>query len=226
MYSTRPHVSGLGSRSTHSILERSTSRHLTVSRVLGTISFNQHVNKICKSSYDHIKALRHICKLLSDDAARTVACALVAGRLDYCNAVLYGSSYMNIDKLQRVQNTLDRVVSKTHRRDHITPVLADLHWLPVHYRIEYKIALLTYKAPTIQTTVFVRTHSSLRDSKTATISRCQHPAVVNFSRSAFCHASPIIWNNLPETVISDITVSTDTFKSRLKTALYSGAFLH
>jgi len=91
-----------------------------------------------------------MCKLLSDNAAGTVACALVAGRLDYCNAVLYGSSYMNIDKLQRVQNTLARVVSKTHRRDHITPVLADLHWLPVRYRTEYKIALLTYKAPTIQ----------------------------------------------------------------------------
>jgi len=45
---------------------------------------------------------------------------------------------------------LARVVSKTHRRDHITPVLADLHWLPVRYRIEYKIALLTYKALTIQ----------------------------------------------------------------------------
>jgi len=75
---------------------------------------------------------------------------MVAGRLDYCNAVLCGSSSMNIDKLQRVQNTLARVVSKTHRRDHITPVLADLYWLPVRYRIEYKIALLTYKALTIR----------------------------------------------------------------------------
>jgi len=92
-----------------------------------TISFNQHVNKICKSSYYHIKALRHIRKLLSDDTARTVACAMVAGRLDYCNAVLYGSLSMNIDKLQRVQYTLARVVSKTHRRDNITLVLAVLH---------------------------------------------------------------------------------------------------
>jgi len=49
------------------------------------------------------------------------------------------------------------------------------------------------------------------------------PAVLNFSRSAFCHASPTIWNNLPETVISGITVSTDTFKSRLKTALQGAA---
>jgi len=147
-----------------------------------TISFNQHVNKICQSSYYHIKALRHIRKLLSHDNAWTVACAMVAGRLDYCNAVLYGSSSMNTDKLQRVQNTLARVVSKTHRRDHITSVLADLHWLSVHYRIEYKIALLTYNSATA---VFVRTHSSLRDSKTATTSRCQHSAVQSSSSQLF-----------------------------------------
>jgi len=61
-----------------------------------TISFDQHVNKICKSSYYHIKALRHIRKLLSDDTARTITCAMVARRLDYCNVVLYGSSSVNI----------------------------------------------------------------------------------------------------------------------------------
>jgi len=73
---------------------------------------------------------------------------MIAGRLDYCNAVLYGTSSANIDKLQRLQNSLARVVTNTRRRDHITPVLADLHWLPlpVRYRIKYKIALITLKA--------------------------------------------------------------------------------
>jgi len=69
---------------------------------------------------------------------------MVAGRLDYCNAVLCGTSSANIDKLQRLQNALGRVVRNTRRRDHITSMLADLHWLPVRYRIEYKIALITY----------------------------------------------------------------------------------
>ena len=62
-----------------------------------TLSFNQHVNNVCKSAYYHVKALRHTRKLLTDDAAKTVACAMVAGRLDYCNAVLIGSSTFNID---------------------------------------------------------------------------------------------------------------------------------
>jgi len=156
---------------------------------------------------------------------------MVAGRLDYCNAILYGSSSMNIDKLQRVQNTLARLVSKTHRRDHITPVLADLQWLSLHYGIEYNIALLTYKALTIQQPQYlselIRLYENPRQLRPRGANILEYsPAVLNFSRSAFCHASPTIWNNLPETVISDITVSTDTFKSRLKTALYNRAFLH
>jgi len=123
-------------------------------------------------------------------------------------------------------NTLARVVSKTHRRDHITPVLAYLHWLPVHHRIEYKIAFLTYKALTIQQpqylSALIRFYETTRQLRPRGPNILQSsPAVLNFSRSAFCHASLAIWNNLPETVISDITVSTDTFKSRLKTALYS-----
>jgi len=70
---------------------------------------------------------------------------------------------MNIDKLQRVQNTLARLVSKTHRRDHITPFFADLHWLRIVH---------LQNSDNSATAVFVRTHSSLRDFKTATTSRC------------------------------------------------------
>ena len=50
----------------------------------------------------------------------------------------------NLNKLQRVQNSLARVVIDTRRRDHITPVLADLHWLPVRARITFKICTLVY----------------------------------------------------------------------------------
>jgi len=56
----------------------------------------------------------------------------------------------NIDKLQRVQNTLARVVSTRSRVDHTTPLLADLQWLPVRYRIEYKLVLITFKVLTRQ----------------------------------------------------------------------------
>jgi len=155
----------------------------------------------------------------------TVACAMVAGRLDYCNAVLIGSSTSNIDKLLRVQNTLTRVVSRRSWFDRATLLLADLHWLPVRYRIEYKLALITFKALTRQQPQYLAEHIRMYEAprqlrpRSANILQCS-PATLNFSRNAFCHAAPAVWNKL-----SEITVSIATFRSRLKTALYNHAFL-
>ena len=48
--------------------------------------------------------------------------------------------------MQSVQNSAVRIITKTAPREHITPVLKELHWLPVDRRIEYKILLYAYKA--------------------------------------------------------------------------------
>ena len=72
--------------------------------------------------------------------------ALVTSRLDYCNAVLYGLPASVRNTMQRLQNMCARMVTRTRRRDHITPVLIKLHWLPVRRRIEYKILSRTYRA--------------------------------------------------------------------------------
>ena len=67
-------------------------------------------------------------------------------RLDFCNSLLAGTSVSNLARLQRVQNTLTRVVAQKPRFCHITPVLSDLHWLPVRHRISFEtLLLLTYR---------------------------------------------------------------------------------
>ena len=71
-----------------------------------TLTFDQHVRNICKSSSYHIRALRHIRKCVNESAAKSIACTMVGARIDYCNALLYGISEANIDKLQRLQNSL------------------------------------------------------------------------------------------------------------------------
>ena len=98
------------------------------------LTFNGYVRNICQASYYHIRGLRHIRTALSKDTTLPVASAIVGSRFDYCNALLIGISETNLDKLQHVQNTLARVVTETRRRDHISPVLADLHWLPIVLR--------------------------------------------------------------------------------------------
>ena len=116
------------------------------------------------------------------------------------------------------------------RSSHITPVLADLHWLPVRFRIEYTIALITFKALSMPQPQYlaelIRYYEAPRQLRSRGENILQNSAsVLNFSKCAFCHASPTVWNSLPHTVISDLTVTTATLKNRLKSALYGRAFL-
>ena len=71
--------------------------------------------------------------------------ATVSSKLDYCNSLYNGISQANLNKIQRIQNTLARVVTNTSKFEHIIPILKKLHWLPIKQRIDYKLCLLTYK---------------------------------------------------------------------------------
>ncbi len=72
--------------------------------------------------------------------------AFMTSRLDYCNALLGGCSVRLINKLQMVKNAAARILTRTRKYDHISPVLSTLHWLPIKHRIDFKILLITYKA--------------------------------------------------------------------------------
>ena len=76
--------------------------------------------------------------------------SLVSSKLDYCNSLYSGISQVNLNKLQRIQNSLARVITNTSKYQHITPILKKLHWLPIKQRIDYKLCLLTYKTLTNQ----------------------------------------------------------------------------
>ena len=88
---------------------------------------------------------RHIRKYLSRSSTETLIHAFITSRLDYCNSLLYGLPKYQLSKLQRVMNSSARLVYCAPKSCHITPLLRELHWLPVCYRIEYKITLLTFK---------------------------------------------------------------------------------
>ena len=110
------------------------------------LSMIPHINKICKAASFHIYNIRRIRKYLNNDATQTLVHSIVICRLDYCNSLLYKVPAVHMSKLQRIQNSAARLVFSTPRFNHITPVLFSLHWLPVAYRIEFKILVLAFKA--------------------------------------------------------------------------------
>ena len=120
-------------------------------RNLGTIldnsiSMNSHINQVCKTAFYHIHNIRRISNYLSQESLkRLLVHAFVTSRLDYCNGLLYGFPKYHISKLQRVQNTAARLITNTRKYDHISPALYNLHWLPVFYRIYFKILIVTFK---------------------------------------------------------------------------------
>ena len=68
---------------------------------------------------------------------------MILSHLDYATYLLVGAPEGMLDKLQVVQTNAARVIHRKSGHDHITPVLRQLHWLPVRQKIKYKLMTLT-----------------------------------------------------------------------------------
>ena len=105
-----------------------------------------HVASVCRSAYYHLRQRRFTLQSLSRDAAKTIVQAFISSRLDYCNSVLYDVTDNLLQRLQSAQNAAARLITWTGRREHISPVLQELHWLPVRRRIDFRLATLMFKS--------------------------------------------------------------------------------
>ena len=190
-------------------------------------NFRSHISAICSSCIYRIQDLRRIRCHLDLDSAKLLANALVSSRLDYCNSLLSGIAETDLTKLQRVLNRLVRVVTKSPPFTRSVPLLGSLHWLPVKYRVHFKISFLTYKALHEDQPVYLRSliaislsSRSLRSNRGITLSI---PRIkTNTGARAFSSCAPSLWNNLPLSVRSATSVA--TFRRCLKTYLFNLAF--
>ena len=128
----------------------------------------------------------------------------------------------NIDKLQLLQNHAAWLIYRAKKTDHITPLLFQLHWLPIKFRIDYNIALLcfkclnntllTYSKDLVQVYVPRRTLRSGTDN-----SKFLKPVMdyKSYEEMSFSFYGPSVWNSLPVDLRKIENV--DTFKRHLKT---------
>ena len=183
-------------------------------------TFHSHISAVCSSCFYHMWDPRHIHRHLDLDSAKLLATALLSSRLDYCNSLLYGIADIDLTRLQHIQNQLAHLVKMSPPFIRSLPLLHSFHWLPVKFRILFKINLLTYKTlhekqPVYLHSILVATlpSRSLRSNNDNSLSV---PRVkTNTGARAFHSCAPSLWHNLPLSVCSAISVA--TFKKHLET---------
>ena len=192
------------------------------------LTMEAHVNSICKSGYFHLRTIGSIRQYITINACRTLVQASITSRLDYANSLLYGLPQTLMGRLQRLQNAAARLITRTRRREHITPVLKSLHWLPIECRPKFKLLLFTYKAvaetaPPYISELIEKQHSTraLRSSSRSLLA-VPSTRTKTYGERCFRTAAAKLWNELPEHVKDAQTVQ--IFRKRLKTHLFREAF--
>src|SRR6218665_2572135 len=139
----------------------------------------------------HIRDLRRIRPMLDSKTASTIATFIAHSKLDYCNSLFFNLDSTQIHRLQLIQNSLARAVTRTPRHHHITPVLKSLHWLKIPERIHFKVLSQTYNSlqssqPTYLRELYtIRPTRSTRSSSCLTLSRPPSPLILRFPKESY-----------------------------------------
>ena len=191
------------------------------------------MSQVIKSPRVHARDLYRIRPLLDLNTSVLLANALVSSRLDYCNSLFLSLTDFELRRLQLVQNSAG--LSLVPLNTLITPQLKKLHWLPVKYRVQVKIDLITYKILNQGQPVYLRElihpYTSSRNARrstpkfkflhTPTFDHKVHSSIKHFSNS-FSHYAPVLWNSFPFQIRYSPSVA--SFRKHLKTHLSNSNF--
>ncbi|KAI5613840.1 hypothetical protein C0J50_9201, partial [Silurus asotus] len=170
------------------------------------LSFKNYINQVTKTSFFHLRNISKLRKMLSISDAEKLVHAFMTFRINYCTALLGGCPALLINKLQLVQNAAARVPTRSRKYDHITTILLSLQWLPVKFRIDFKLLLLTYKAlnglaPMYLSSLLTRYNPS-RSLRYQNSGLLVVPGIAKSTKGgrSFSHLAPKLWNSLSYSV--------------------------
>ena len=173
-----------------------------------TMSLLPHANNVCKSAFYHRRTISRIRKYLLTQTTDILIQAFVTSKLEHWNSLLYNVPKNIIKKLQSVQNAAGRQITRPRKCDYITPILFDLHWLPVSEQINFKILLLTFKALHQQSPTYIQdliTRYLLSRLLQSSFMLSLNPVSFNlktYGSRAFAVSTPKLWNKLPDDICS------------------------
>jgi hypothetical protein len=168
------------------------------------MTMSAHIGKVCSSAYLQLRNISRIRPFLTQKTTEQMVHAFITSRLDMGNALLYRLPQTQLGRLQRIQISAARLVTRSPRREYITPVLYRLNWLPVEQRIQFKILLQVYRAVNDNNPVYLSellhvykpTRQLRSGSAPGALLVVPRTQTVWGDRS-FCKAAPQLWNSLP-----------------------------
>ena len=193
------------------------------------LNMSRHINIVCRNASLALRRIGKIRSFLNKTTTETLIHAFVSSLLDNCNSLLYGIPDKDLSKLQRIQNSAARLIARSKKQNHITPILQELHWLPVNARIQYKVLLLTFNAvhglSPHYISELITPYTPTRSLRSSSQLLLQVPPyrTKTYGKRTFAFSAPTLWNSLPATLRSQI--NPDLFKSHLKTHLFTKSYL-
>ena len=191
------------------------------------LSMSNQVSSICSSVSVHLRNLWRIRMFLDQSACQDAVRAIITSRLDYANSLLYGITSKDSNRLQRLQNRAAKLIFKARKYDHVTPLLHELHWLPIPGRIHFKLLTIVYKcfldsakSPSYITELiqpYIPSRGGLRSAQDTRLLIVPHTRTLTGDKGFFA-AGPSLWNKLPHHIRHAPTLA--TFRSHLKTHLF------
>ena len=153
----------------------------------------------------YLRNINQIGCFLPTPTKERVVNAIITSRLDYCNALLYGTSAVNIARQQRIHNTAARLIMRSPRSDSATPLLRELHWLPIVCRVDFKLLVFIYKAMHNDAPVYlcelVCPYQPTRTLRSANNNMLEVKRTrTKAGDCSFAVAAASLWNNLPTVI--------------------------
>ena len=181
------------------------------------LTCNKQINILVKSCNNQLQNLYVIKKYLTRKCLKMLVVNQILSRIDYCNSIYVNLPRYQLRKIQMCMNKSARLIHGARFVDRVTPLLMDLHWLPIKARIMFKICCQVKKVLLTGKPHYLKPHLI------RTRMRLQVPRVKStYGKRAFKYYAPTVYNSLPSSLREIDNVA--KFKGKLKTHLFTMAY--
>ena len=212
------------------IIERSTTTKYLGAYLDSRLDFKQHIQTKCKAAMLNLLKIKAARKNLTRTACNKLVVVLVLSHLDYANGILGGLPKSSLNKMQAVQNMAAKITLGKGKYDSVTSCLVQLHWLPIKFRIDYKIVSLVHKCLHGEAPPYLArmmeytkpTRPGLHSEMDNTRLLVPKTSKKTFAARSFSVLGPTLWNELPKDLRKIVNYA--SFKKELKTHLFRKAY--